>query len=151
MTPQNWNIVAQETPNALRTVDMLHEDGTIYWNRPADAVHSVGILAWRYADDGSDYSDLDRARATEALRRNPYAAQKVLALQTALMEAARLARTGWEPPTPIDPHIAQAREIVAKYWDARSLERNAARYRAGEHDNAALMVVALAALKAPRQ
>lgn len=150
MTPQNWKIVAMETPNALRTVDVLHEDGTIYGNRPAVAVRSAGILAWRYADDGSDYSDLDRARATEALRRNPYAAQKVLALQTAIMETARLARTGWEPPKPVDPHIAQAREIVAKHWDARGHERNAARYRAGEYDNAALMVVTLAALKAPR-
>lgn len=64
-------------------------------------------------------------------------------------ERAALIAQGWTPPLPVDPDLAEAREIVAQIYDVSWPERADA-IRAGGQDNNVENVSALAGIKRGR-
>lgn len=92
--------------------------------------------------------ELDIARAREAHKRTfpVHAWVTGAGHEESLIEAARLARTGW---TPVDPLLIEAREIVAKWIDANpnKLKMLASGVRYGAFDADPSVEQALAALR----
>lgn len=89
--------------------------------------------------------DLDMARAAEAWR--IWTARGPIGVSYGAI-AARLAREGWTPPTPVDPLLIEAREIAAQNGESCNYCAHwIAETRAGENDNDSDVLLALAGIK----
>jgi hypothetical protein len=85
-----------DTHNGIHGWGMLSEPGVVL----------LRAVEHKPLDDEA----LDRAIADEALRRHINGSRHNVAA-----EGAFLARTGWQPPAPVDPLLLEARELVAAH------------------------------------
>lgn len=81
--------------------------------------------------------ELDRARANEAAGRYVSASDSTTPILDVATIAARLTRTGWTPPDPVDPDLVEARRIVIEWLNDEAKGK--------------LSELALAAIKAGRE
>lgn len=72
-------------------------------------------------------------------------------IEIALVEAARLARTGWTPPPKVDPDVLEVRKLVAEYYRSIGWLRAAKEMLAGELDGLITFQASLAAIRRGRE
>jgi len=93
-------------------------------------------------------TQLDKARAEEALRRAAHRTPVDVQPADAIACYQELLREGWMPSEPVDPVVLAVREIVTTVAEEDGLTTFATGVRAGQSDKKTTMVSALAAYHA---